>query len=57
MSGGLPLGTKYLSWAPWNLKEEEVEKDRCPRCGEKKSFWSERDKNWVCKNCWNKWNE
>ena len=55
--GGLPLGSANRSDAPWNQKDDDWEYDRCPECGERDSFWSRKDKKWVCRNCWNKWDE
>jgi len=61
MSGGLPTGTKYLKWAPWN---KEAEEERCPKCGSCDFFegWTKEFKGkWVkvyrkiCRECWNKW--
>jgi hypothetical protein len=70
MSGGLPLGTKYLSWAPWNLEEPEYDEIVCPKCGSAnyfhaytKKYFYDAEKNkgeWekvrrkICRDCWNK---
>ena len=64
MSGGLPLGTKYLSWAPWNMDDKIIhEKGECPYCGKFESFYawtkikSKWEQKWICKNCWAKYDQ
>ena len=61
MSGGYPLGTKNLSYAPWNLPDPVPDYGQCPNCWSKKTFEARtwvKGKGWrtrcICKNCWNK---